>query len=227
MADHPPDFDLISEPLEVRLSSGFAKIGGALKARAWKGALPARITPTQAQALVLLAAARGGVRLGALAQAMAVSAPTASDALGSLVGKALVIREADAADRRAVSFRLTPAGEALARETSGWPDFLAHAVATLRPHEQASLHRGMIKTIRALQDAGDIPVQRLCVTCRYFQPYAHPENIDRPHVCGFVGAPFGDRHLRLDCQEQEPASPGDQAALWRRFDQTASQEFPR
>jgi hypothetical protein len=70
-----------------------------------------------------------------------------------------------------------------------------------------------VKIIRGLQEAGDIPVQRMCVTCRYFRPNVHDDR-DRPHHCAFVDAAFGDPQLRLDCTEQEPASAAESRANW-------------
>jgi hypothetical protein len=73
--------------------------------------------------------------------------------------------------------------------------------------------------IRTLQERGEIPVSRMCVTCRFFRPnvHAHPEP---PHHCAFVDAPFGDRELRLDCADHEPLPPADSAALWAAFDRS-------
>lgn len=213
----PVDFDTISEPLEVHVSTGLAKIGAALKARAWKGAGPARLTPTQGQALTLLRGEPQGLRLSTLARSLAITPATASDAVASLTAKGFVVRGVEAANRRAAAFALTPEGAALADEVATWPDFLARATGTLDASEQTVLYRALVKMIRALQEAGDIPVQRMCVSCRYFRPNVRPDDPQRPHVCAFVGAPFGDRHLRLDCREQEQASAAERDALWRNF----------
>lgn len=217
MQHPPPDFDALSEPLETRVAAGLARIGTALRTHSWRGAAPAGLTPTQGAAVALLRGERDGLRLSALATSLAVTPATASDALAALVRKGLVARGADPADARAAAFTLTAEGEALADRIATWPDFLARALGTLDAAEQAALHRMLIKTIRALQEAGDIPVQRMCVTCRYFRPGAHPGDADRPHECAYVGAPFGDRHLRLDCREQETLEEPERAALWTRF----------
>jgi hypothetical protein len=70
--------------------------------------------------------------------------------------------------------------------------------------------------IRSLQERQAIPAARMCVTCRFFDPYAHPES-DRPHHCRFVDAPFGDAELRVDCLDHDPAPHDEQAALWSQF----------
>ncbi len=208
-------FDAISEPTAKRAAGGLAKIGLALKSRAWKGAGPAGVTPTQAEALALLREAPGGMRLGALAGLLGVSPPTASDAVNSLVSKGLAAKE-PGPDKRSVALRLTPEGETVADRTAEWPGFLARAVDALEPAEQAALLRSLVKLIRTLQENGEIPPQRMCVTCRHFRPYAHADALN-PHHCAYVDAPFGDRHLRLSCAEQEDASPEGRHAAWERF----------
>lgn len=196
-------FDAVSEPLSRRVASGLAKIGLALKAKAWKGATPAGLTPSQGHALSLLSEERSGMKLAALAQALGVSAPTASEMVNAMVAKGYAAK-AQGPDKRSIALTLTPAGEALAERAAGWPDFLARAVETLTPSEQAVFLTGLTKIVRALQEHGDIAPQRMCVTCRYFRPNAHAD-ADNPHHCAFVDAPFGERHLRLNCPEHVAA----------------------
>jgi DNA-binding MarR family transcriptional regulator len=208
-------FDAISEPIARRVTAGLAKIGGVLRSHAWKGAGAAGVTPTQGQALGLLREAPDGMRLAELAGMLGISAPTASEAVTSLVQKGLAVK-APGPDRRSIALLLTAAGEDLADRTRDWPDFLAQAVDTLEPREQADLLRCLVKVIRALQLHGDVPQQRMCVTCRYFHPFAHADGA-APHHCAYVDAPFGDRHLRLACAEHEEAPADAQASLWQRF----------
>ena len=208
-------FDALSEPASERITAGLARIGLAIRSRAWKGAGTAKLTPTQAQVLALLRGRRQGLSLSAVAEALSVTAPTASDAVASLVAKGL-LSKSRGADRRAVVLTPTPEGLALADRAAEWPDFVARAVETLAPDEQGAFLRGLIKVIRAMQDAGDIPVQRMCVTCRHFRPYRHDDPVN-PHYCAYVDAPFGDRHLRLDCGEQEEAPAEERCAAWDRF----------
>ena len=216
--EHPPiDFDTITEPIEARVAAGLGKVGAALRTEAWRGATVEGLTPTQGQALVLLQDEARGLRLTPISAALGISAATASDTLSALVKKGLVERGADPVDRRAAAFRLTPTGRDAAVRTAGWPEFLVEAVAALDPTERSALYGSLIKVIRSIQETGAISVQRMCVSCRYFQPNVRPDDAARPHVCGFVGAPFGDGHLRLDCREHETASPQDRDSLWRRY----------
>ncbi|MGN9783159.1 MarR family winged helix-turn-helix transcriptional regulator [Nonomuraea sp. ZG12] len=206
-------FDAIGEPVARRVTSGLSKIGTVLRSRAWKGAGSAGVTPTQAQALESL---RGRpTSLGALAARLGVSAATASNAVSTLVDKGLVVKESGA-NKRSVTLRLTEAGESMADRASEWPDFLSGAVETLDSREQVVMLRALVKLIRTLQQNGDIPPQRICVTCRSFRPRVHADPVN-PHHCDYLDAAFGDRDLRLDCPEQVDAAPEQQDLAWRRF----------
>jgi len=208
-------FDALSEPVSRRVTGGLARVGQVLKSRAWKQAGPEGVTPTQAQALELLRERPAGTSLGGLAELLGVAAPTASSAVATLVAKGLVAK-GPGPTRRSVTLTLTPLGEETTGRTAEWPDFLAQAVDVLDPAEQVVLLRSLVKLIRTLQVAGEVPPQRMCPTCRYFRPHAHPD-APEPHHCAYVDAPFGDRHLRLNCAEQQDADPRQQEEAWERF----------
>jgi DNA-binding MarR family transcriptional regulator len=212
----PPD-----EPLDRRVTTGLAKIGIALKQQAWVEAGGRGLTPTQGQALALLRASPQGLRLGALAGQLGVTAATASDSVAALHRKGLVAKAPLPGDGRAVVLRLTPAGAREAAAAAAWPDFLLEAVDELLPAEQAAFLRGLVTMIRTLQARGRIPVARMCVSCRFFRPFRHDDPA-RPHHCAFVDAPFGDGELRLDCPDHA-AAPAEQAErTWRVFREEVS-----
>ncbi|MEM9484650.1 MAG: MarR family winged helix-turn-helix transcriptional regulator [Cyanobacteria bacterium P01_F01_bin.116] len=197
--DNP--FDTINKPITQRVITGLSKISIALRSHSWQGAGSQGLTPTQGQILTLLNAnSAEGVRLSAVARELATSAATASDAVSSLVKKGLVSREKAVDDRRAIAIRLTAEGQTQAKQAATWPDFLLSAVEELSEEEQTIFFRGLIKMILKLQQQEQISTSRLCVTCNYFQANAY-DDLQRPHHCHLVGAPFGDRDLRLDCPE--------------------------
>ena len=213
-------FDTLSEPLPRRLAAGLSRLSVALRAGQWRLAEARGLSPTQAQALAVIAARSGpgrpAPRLSEVADQLAITRATASDAVSTLERKGLVARQPDPRDGRAAGLVLTEAGSAAAREAGDWPAVLLDAAADLPPAEQESLLRLVVKMIRGLQVRGAIAPARLCVTCRYFRPYAHGDAL-APHHCAYVDAPFGDRHLRLDCPEQDPLPDDEAEAVWTRF----------
>jgi DNA-binding MarR family transcriptional regulator len=207
----PPD-----EPLDKRVTIGLAKIGMALKQQAWAEAGGRGLTPTQGQVLALLRANPTGLRLGALAEQLGVTAATASDSVTALHRKALVRKEPTAGDGRGVVVLLTSTGSREAAAAAAWPDFLLEAVGELSTAEQATFLRALVAMIRTLQEKRRIPVARMCVSCRFFRPVVHDDPV-RPHHCAFVDAPFGDGELRLDCPDHSAASADQAAHNWQVF----------
>ena len=154
----PPD-----EPLDRRVTTGLAKIGIALKQQAWAEAGGRGLTPTQGQVLALLRANPDGLRLGALAEQLGVTAATTSDSVTALQRKGLVAKKPTAGDGRGVAVVLTANGSREAAAAAAWPDFLLEAVDELSTAEQATFLRALVAMIRTLQEKGRIP--------------------DSPHVC--------------------------------------------
>ena len=215
MRESSTTFTDISSPVGERAAAGLARVAQALRHRAWDRAHAADLTPTQGAVLTFLDR-KPGSTLSTVAEQLAVQAPTASEAVGVLVAKKLVRKDADPQDRRRKRLRLTAAGEMAAKEASLWPDFLAEVIEELDPAEQGALVRVLQKMIRRMQLRGDIPVTQMCASCRYFRPHRHPGSAE-PHHCAFVDLPFGDRDLRFECPDHEAAEGEAAVAVWKTF----------
>jgi DNA-binding MarR family transcriptional regulator len=202
-ADNPKNpVDLSADSTEQSILIGLAKVSLALKTQSWQDAGTHGVSPTQAQILALLQAkGNEGMRLSEVATGLAVTPATASDAVRVLDQKGLVQKRRSTEDARAISIVLTSEGRTLAERTSCWSDLLLGAVDELSEPEQTVFLGGLTKMIRKLQESGQIPIAKMCITCRFFQPNLYADGA-KPHHCDFVDAPFGDRDLRLECQDQ-------------------------
>ncbi len=218
-------FDTMTAPLGNRVAMGLSRLALALKTNASQAAQPLGLSPTQTQILALLRTQPGGYRPSQLAQTLALGAPAMSEALQPLLSRAFAVETPDPADRRAKRIAITDAGLAVLAQVTDWPEALLDTVADLSPEEQAIFYRVIVKMIRNLQRAGSVPIGRLCVTCTHFRPFVH-RDADTPHHCTLVDAAFGDRHLRLDCPEQQPAPPDLAEATWQRFLAAPSSPLP-
>ncbi len=207
-------FEESSEPIEGRIVTGLHKVGLAMKQQTWLQAAEDGLSPTQGQILAALAA--GAPLTGTeLSKRLGVTLPTVSDSVRALVEKGFVERGPDPRHPRAVLLGLTPAGRGQAAKARSWPEFLATAVSAMSEPEQAAFLSGLVKMIRTLQEGGQIPTNRMCVTCTHFRPNVHEG--PAPHHCAFVDAPMAPRYLRLDCAEHVEAPDGERAAAWARF----------
>ncbi len=209
--------DKNTAPITDRVATGLSRIAMALRSRAWQEAGARGLTPTQGQILMFLRLQPDhSSMLSTISTALGISDPTACEAVRVLEKKQLLRKVRSKTDARVVANILTPKGRKEADRTVSWQSFLATAVESLSPEEQEGLLRGLVKTIRALQEQGDIPVSHMCVTCHFFRPNVHNDP-ERPHHCGYVDAAFGDKLLRIECAEYQPAAPDDSAESWKAF----------
>lgn len=206
----------VAPPVHARIAEGLERIAMALRADDWVRARTAGVTPTQLAILRLLDGRHRGWTVKDLSLHLGVSQPTTTDSILALERKALIEKRADPADGRAVRIGITSAGRAVVRashETAGAVD---RATSALNDDDQEQLLVQLVSVIRQLQEQGAIPIQRMCVSCRYFRPYAHADAA-QPHHCNFVDAAFGQQDLRIDCRDHETADPSARAATWGAF----------
>lgn len=164
------------------------------------------LSPIQVQLLVHLLFHRVELgRVGRLAREFDLTPATVSDAVGSLEKKGLVHREPWPEDRRVVTLRLTPAGEVLATRLSIWANAVKEHLSTSSTEEKEVVMHFLMGLIGSMQKAGIITVARMCVTCRFFRPDAHPGG-GSPHHCALLDVPLARADLRIDCPEHELAA---------------------
>lgn len=206
-----------TDPLPHRLASALSKVSVSLKRRLWRDATARRISPLQAQVLAFLKQRPAhGATVSDITRMLGVTMPTASDVIAVLTRRGLLRKFRTEEDGRVFTVMLTAKGRRRAEQVMGWPDFLLWAAELLPAEEQESLLRTLVKLIKSIQERGEIPVARMCVTCAHFRPYVHP-NAQRPHHCALVDAPFGDRLIRVDCNEHELAAPEQRERQWQAF----------
>lgn len=195
------------DQLGTRLASGLARAAVAI--RAGDGA-EAGLERTVAQQLVLLVLTRRDhvFAVDELAAEVGMSEAETLGALDPLGREGLVVLSpAPSYAPHAVRVSLTEQGRASSPELLNWAAELLAEIHQLDTDHQRRLLEVVIERIAAMQRAGQIPVTRMCVTCRFFGPYAHAGS-DEPHHCHLVDAPFGHRALRLRCPDQEPHGLG-------------------
>ena len=114
------------------------------------------VTLTQYRSLVVLAS-RGPQGVAALAEAVAVTPPTASRLVDRLVKKGLVRRRTDRQDRRQVRIALTETGRHLVDAVSARRrQEIAALLATIAPETQ----RSVVDALSQLAEvAGEVPEQ--------------------------------------------------------------------
>jgi len=202
--------------IEHRIREGLSRLDSVLRSEDWGRARAAGLNPTQHAILEYLAGRAEGATVRDVAFQLGVSQPTATESIAALERKSLVVKHASTVDRRTVDVCLTEAGSAALMAGDGVPDVLTQATGTLSDGDKEQLLITLVTMIKRLQDAGAIPIQRMCVSCRHFRPYAYADTA-KPHHCAFVNAAFGQRDIRIECRDHSTADPSLQAATWGVF----------
>lgn len=203
----------MTNEIKTQIISGISQIGVLLRAHQWRISEQLGLSPTQLQILNLLIR-RGSNRVQTLAKLLNVTHATASDAISALHRKKLITKISDPKDGRATLIEISKQGKDCAAQLEAPSEPLMKALSRLSTSEEKAIISGLSEIIRDLQNNGEIEPQRLCITCRYFNPNAH-DNVEAPHHCEFVNSALRDVDLRLDCAEHEQAKTNETARLWR------------
>ena len=140
-----------------------------------------------------------------LAREFDLTRATVSDAVRSLEKKGLIRREPWPDDKRVTTLRLTRTGEYTALELSAWANVVEEHLKGCSPEEKETVMRFLMRLIGSLQKSGLITVARMCVTCRFFRPNAHPGE-SSPHHCALLDVPLSGSDLRADCLDHKLAA---------------------
>ena len=196
----------------IQLGIGLERLTGLVRNQAWRDGSDASLHPAQRALLAVLASEGESMRAGALAARLGVSAASISDSIRAVEAKGWIERAQDPDDARARRLSLTNTGADLIAGIQRTDGGLAQLSQTLTDQDAAALLRIVQLLIHQAQAQGLASGIRTCLGCAYFRPYANAKvDAEHPHVCAYVGAPFGDAELRADCAEQTPQR--DAAAL--------------
>ena len=192
--------------LAHRLATGLVRVAVAVHADAPPDGLERTIA--QQQVLLMLTRRHEVYPLSALATDLGMPEDATLAAVSTLAREGLVAMDpAPSYSPHQVRVALTEQGRTQAPDVLNWASDLLAELDQLSFEHQRRLLALVTQQIFVMQRQDRIPVARMCVTCRFFQPYAYP-GTSSPHHCWLVDAPFGHQDLRVRCPE---ASPGEAA----------------
>lgn len=166
-------------------------------------------TIAQQQVLLLLNRRREVYPLPDLSADLGMTTQATLSAITTLAREGLVtMAPAPSYAPQDMRVALTAHGRAQAPELLNWAADLLAELHNLDEGNQRRLLDLVTDHIRRLQRRGEIPITKMCVTCRFFDGYAHPGSPE-PHHCWLVDGAFGHQQLRLRCPEGQPTDPGE------------------
>jgi hypothetical protein len=197
---------MLTDHDDERLTVGLVRLAAAMYA-ATDGHASGGPTTLVDQQVVLMLAQRGDKQsVEELASSLGMSLPDLIEAVGRLRVEGLVgLDPAPSYDPGHVRVSLTDKGRDLPPALLNWAAHLLGRLTELPADQQSRLLSAVCRHIVRLQAQDAIPTVRMCLTCRFFQPYAHPGQ-PKPHHCALVDAPFGHAHIRVHCPEQQAVS---------------------
>jgi DNA-binding MarR family transcriptional regulator len=167
------------------------------------------LSPAQANALIFLKRGRPGARnVTGVAQRLGTTLATASEVVDALVAKGLVEKFRSAADNRVVRLALTSAGSEQVAQLEEMLEPLREILSGLGPDEQRRLQELLARVIDGLVARGIIRPYLICWQCRFFRPFAHPDDPGGPHHCAFMDAPLPAEDTYFECPDAEPKEGG-------------------
>ena len=176
------NFDTPTSTLPQALAGALRRLAQLAHTSSWDQWAVQRLTPTQRKILELLVRRGESLSLSAVARELGVTAATACDSVSALESKGLVRKQRSTTDGRALALVLTDEGQHSATQLAALPDPLWGAFDVLADTEQETLYRLSIKMIRGLQENGALPTSRMCLRCKFFDPFRYAGSAT-PHHC--------------------------------------------
>jgi DNA-binding MarR family transcriptional regulator len=130
----------------------------------------------------------------AVAEFLGQTKGTVSQSLNLLVGKGLLEKQPDAADRRVVHLKPTAAVRELLAQ-AGLERKIGQVAAGLDDATRAGLDAGLTQLLRSLQLAHGRRSFGVCTTCRF------NERMQGGHRCGLTGEPLSADDIIRICRE--------------------------
>lgn len=192
------DFDPIHQNhnIESKIVASLERISQAFRVLLWRESKEFSLSPIQVQVLIFLLHHSDEKRkVSYLAQEFNMTKATISDTIKTLEQKALVSKHYLADDSRSYIINLTDAGSDIALETSYFTRQIKAPIDKLSPEEKESLLQSLFSIIKHLNRSEVITVQRMCVSCAYFD--------SAQSHCMLINQKLQVADLKLDCPDHE------------------------
>lgn len=194
------DFDLDQQNLHIesRIVASLERISQAFRVLLWQESKEFSLSPIQVQVLIFLFHHTEEKRkVSYLADEFNMTKATISETVKILEQKKLVTREYEPHDSRSYMIHLTGKGKEIAGKISFFTGEIRTPIQKLHREDKENLLLSLMNIIRHLNKAGVITIQRMCMTCSYFQPSVQ----GGAHFCRLLNQELGTADLRIDCPE--------------------------
>ncbi len=196
------DFDLLhqSSSVESKIVASLERISQAFRVLLWQESKEFSLSPIQVQVLIFLLHHSDEKRkVGYLADEFNMTKATISDTIKTLEQKELIAKEYEPHDTRSYIIHLTESGKTIAAKTSFFSKEIRNPIDKLQPGDKENMLLSLLDIIRHLNQSGVITIQRMCMSCSYYQQ----SEKGRSHFCKLLNQKLHISDLRIDCTEHE------------------------
>lgn len=182
-------------PYETQIVAYLDRIVRAIRRMENEAAVTCGLNPLQLRILqFLLSNSHRKITVGFAAEELEVSEPTISDSLRALETKKLIIKTADANDRRIKHLQLTARGKKLVGRLA---NFSGLPLATLDSGTLERLSSDLHQLVAMLFEKSLLKHARICRTCAYFSPAEG----EQPQTCRLLKKQLRTGDLQSDCHD--------------------------
>lgn len=191
-------FDLTHQNTESKIVASLERIAQAFRVLLWQESKEFSLSPIQVQVLIfLLYHDSEKRRVSYLADEFNMTKATISDTIKTLEQKKLIAKEYETRDARSYIIHLTKRGKEIADKTSFFAKEIQTPIGKLDPDDKENLLLSLLNIIRHLNKSGVITIQRMCMTCSYYQSSDKGDK----HFCKLLHQNLHAADLRIDCPE--------------------------
>jgi len=196
------DFDLKhqNQSVESKIVAALERISQAFRVLLWQESKEFSLSPIQVQVLIfLLHHSEEKRKVSYLADEFNMTKATISDTVKTLEQKELITKEYELHDTRSYIIHLTKQGKDIANKTSLFTQEIRTPIDKLNSDDKENVLLSLLGIIRHLNQSGVITIQRMCMTCVYYQP----SDKGQKHFCKLLNQQLHVKDLRIDCPEHE------------------------
>jgi len=184
--------------IEGKIVVALERISEAFRVLLWKEGKENALTPIQLQVLIFLKFhSPEKCKVNYLAKEFNVTKATISETVRLLTKKELIYKETDASDTRSYSIYLTEKGKKIATKSSSFAKVLEKPIHSYSEKQKEVLFQSLLELIEKLNKAGIVTVQRMCFSCRFYEPGKSND------YCKLLEKKLYKQDLRVDCPEHE------------------------
>ncbi|MEM7381445.1 MAG: MarR family transcriptional regulator [Bacteroidota bacterium] len=189
-----------SQHIEGKIVVALERISEAFKVLLWKKGKEYGLTPLQLQLLLFVRFhPPEKSKVNYLAREFNVAKATISETVRLLGKKELITRMRDPGDSRSYSIHLTESGLELVSKVSDFASIIETPLRDISQSRKETMFNELYYLISRLSREGVISVNRMCVSCKFF------ERSENRTYCKFLEKELTTGDHRIDCPEHLPA----------------------